>query len=125
MCEADFPLRKGWFYHEREKDTTKKAAHLTQRFIGMVGNGGIMNIGIAPDKAGVLVEDDVRELWGVGEMCRNLLANEVTDDGKPFNMVEMREDLTNGEQIDGWRILADGREVLSGESIGSSHQAFG
>ena len=118
MCEADFPLRKGWFYHEREKGTTKKAAYLTQRFIGTVGNGGIMNIGIAPDKAGVLDEDDVRELRGFGEMCRNLFANEVTEDGKPFNIVEMREDLANGEQIDGWRILADGSEVLSGESIG-------
>ena len=118
MCEADFPLRKGWFYHERENGTTKRAAYLAQRYIGTVGNGGIMNIGIAPNRAGVLAEDDVRELRGFGEMCRALFVNEVTGDGKPFNMVEMREDLANGEQVDGWRILADGREILSGRSIG-------
>ena len=118
MCEADFPLRKGWFYHERENGTTKRAAYLTQRYIGTVGNGGIMNIGIAPNKAGVLVEDDVRELKRFGEMCRALFVNEVKEDGKPFNMVEMREDLSNGEQVDGWRIVADGKEIFSGESIG-------
>ena len=73
MCEADFPLRKGWFYHESERGTTKKAAYLTQRFIGTVGNGGTMNIGIAPNKIGVLNEDDVRELKGFGEMQKALL----------------------------------------------------
>lgn len=77
-----------------------------------------MNIGIAPNKAGVLVEDDVRELKRFGEMCRALFVNEVKEDGKPFNMVEMREDLSNGEQVDGWRIVADGKEIFSGESIG-------
>jgi alpha-L-fucosidase len=118
MCEADFPLRKGWFYHDREKGTTKRAAYLLQRYVGTVGNGGIMNIGIAPNKAGVLDEDDVRELKGFGEMQNALFANEITGDGKAYNMVEMCEDLANGEQVDGWRVLADGKEILSGKSIG-------
>lgn len=118
MCEADFPLRKGWFYHESERGTTKKAAYLTQRFIGTVGNGGTMNIGIAPNKIGVLDEDDVRELKSFGEMQNALFANEITGDGKAYNMVEMCEDLANGELVDGWRILADGKEILSGKSIG-------
>ena len=118
VCEADFPLRKGWFYHEKESGTTKCSAYLAQRFIGTVGNGGIMNIGIAPNKAGLLDADDVRELKGFGEMLKRIFSNEVTEDGKPFNMVEMCEDLTNGEQVDGWRLLADGREIVSGKAIG-------
>ena len=32
--------------------------------------------------------------------------------------MELREDLANGEQVDGWRILADGREILSGKAVG-------
>ena len=119
VCEADFPLRKGWFYHERERGTTKRAAYLAQRYVGTVGNGGIMNIGIAPNKDGLLDAEDVRELKGFGEIRKALFAHEVKGDGEPFNVVEMREDLANGEQVDGWRILADGREILSGKAIGN------
>lgn len=118
-CEADFPLRKGWFYHERERGTTKRAAYLAQRYVGTVGNGGTMNIGIAPNKDGVLDAEDVRELKGFGEMRKALFAHEVKGDCKPFNVVDLREDLSNGEQVDGWRLLADGREILSGKAIGN------
>ena len=118
-CESDFPLRKGWFYHERERGTTKRAAYLAQRYVGTVGNGGTMNIGIAPNKDGLLDAEDVRELKGFGEMRKALFACEVNEEGKPFNVVELREDLSNGEQVDGWRILADGREILSGKAIGN------
>ena len=118
VCEADFPLRKGWFFHEREKGTTKRGLYLAQRYIGTVGNGGTMNIGIAPNKAGVLDEDDVRELKTFGQIRKALFSNEVTKKGAAFNMVEMREDISNGEQVDGWRILADGKEILKGKSIG-------
>ena len=118
MCEADFPLRKGWFYHESERGTTKRAAYLAQRYIGTAGNGGTMNIGIAPNKDGLLDEDDVRELKAFKRIVDALFANRAKD-GEPFNIVEMREDLANGEQVDGWRIVADGREILSGTAIGS------
>ena len=118
VCEADFPLRKGWFYHESERGTTKKAAYLVQRYIRTVGNGGTMNIGIAPNKDGLVDDEDARELAGFERIRRALFAHKVTEDGEPFNVVEMREDLANGEQVDGWRIVADGREILSGKSIG-------
>ena len=119
VCEADFPLRRGWFYHERERGTTKRAAYLAQRYVCTVGNGGTMNIGVAPSKEGVLDDEDVRELRGFKAIRDALFAHEVKGEGGLFNIVEMREDLANGEQVDGWRILADGREVLSGRSIGS------
>ena len=118
MCEADFPLRKGWFYHERERGTTKRAAYLAQRYVGTVGNGGTMNIGIAPNRDGILDADDVLELKEFGKILKELFAHEVKDVGMPFNVVEMREDLKNGEQVDGWRMLADGREILSGKAVG-------
>ena len=119
VCESDFPLRKGWFYHEREHGTTKRAAYLAQRYIGTVGNGGTMNIGIAPNKDGQLADEDVRELRGFGGIRKALFAREVNGAGEAFNIVEMREDLANGEQVDGWRLLADGREILSGKAIGN------
>ena len=117
MCEADFPLRKGWFYHARERGTTKRAAYLAQRYVGSVGNGGLMNIGIAPNKDGLLDDEDVRALKGFKAIRDALFAHE-TKVGEPFNVVELREDLTNGEQVDGWRLIADGREILAGTAIG-------
>ena len=119
VCEADFPLRKGWFYHERERGTTKRAAYLAQRYVGTVGNGGTMNIGVAPNRDGLLADEDVRELKGFKAIRDALFAHEVKAGGEPFNVVEMRENLANGEQVDGWRLLADGREILSGKSIGN------
>ena len=119
VCEADFPLRKGWFYHARERGTTKRAAYLAQRYVGTVGNGGIMNIGIAPNKDGRVDDADARELKVFRAITTALFAREVTAAGAPFNIVEMREDLANGEQVDGWSLRADGREIASGKSIGN------
>ena len=118
VCEADFPLRKGWFYHERERGTTKNAAYLAKLYCGTVGNGGTMNIGIAPDADGRLDEEDVRTLKGFKTLVDALFAHEAKD-GEVFNVVVMKEDIAQGENIDGWRIVADGREVFSGNSIGA------
>ena len=67
-----------------------------------------MNIGIAPNKDGLLDEDDVRELKAFKRIVDALFANRVKD-GESFNIIEMREDLSNGEQVDGWRIVADAK----------------
>ena len=118
VCEADFPLRKSWFYHERDRGTVKNAAYLAKIYCGTVGNGGTMNIGIAPRKDGTLDAEDVRALRGFKAMRDALFAKEAAE-GEPFNVVVLREDLANGEQVDGWRILAGGREILSGAAIGA------
>ena len=115
--EADFPLRRGWFYHEKERGTTKSAAYLTKLYLSSVGNAATMNIGIAPDKSGRLDADDVRALAGFGIMRKALFAHEAKG-GEPFNVVVMCEDVSNGEQVDEWDLVADGKAVLRGKSIG-------
>ena len=115
--EADFPLRRGWFYHEKERGTTKSAAYLTKLYLSSVGNAATMNIGIAPDKSGRIDADDVRALAGFGIMRKALFAHEAKS-GEPFNVVVMCEDVSNGEQVDEWELVADGNAVLRGKSIG-------
>ena len=115
--EADFPLRRGWFYHEGERGTTKSGAYLAKLYVGTVGNGGTMNIGIAPNKDGVLDADDVKALKDFGELRKALFAHEVKS-GEKFNVVVMREDVTNGELVDEWAFVADGNTILHGKSIG-------
>ena len=118
MCEADFPLRPGWFYHAKERGKSKHAAYLMNRYLVTVGNGGTMNIGIAPNKDGLLDEEDVKALKGFGELRKAFFANEVMDPAKPFNLVVLREDISRGEQVDDWSFLVNDEKVLSGKSIG-------
>ena len=115
--ESDFPLRKGWFYHESERSTTKSAAYLTKLYLSSVGNAATMNIGIAPNKDGLLDADDVKALAGFKTLKDALFAHEVKQ-GESFNVVVMREDISKGEQVDEWEFVADGKAILRGKSIG-------
>ena len=115
--EADFPLRRGWFYHESERGTTKSGAYLARLYVGTVGNGGTMNIGVAPTKDGVLDADDVKALKDFGELRKALFAHRAKE-GEEFNVVVMREDVSNGELVDEWEFVADGKVILRGKSIG-------
>lgn len=119
-CEADFPLRKGWFYHESERGSTKCAAYLMKLYLSSVGNGGTMDIGIAPRKDGLLDEADVSALAGFGAIRKAFFSKEVKSKSGPstFNVVVMSEDIANGEQVDEWEFVADGKTLFSGKSIG-------
>ena len=117
VCEADFPLRKGWFYHESECGTTRSAAYLTKLYLSSVGNAGVMNIGIAPNKDGLLDADDVKALAGFKTLKDALFAHEAKP-GEAFNVVVMREDISKGEQVDEWEFVVDGKAILRGKSIG-------
>ncbi len=116
VCESDFPLRKGWFWRESERGTTKSGEYLAQRYLGAIGNGGIMNMGIAPNRDGQLSPEDVRALARFGEIRKALFAEQV--DSGPANIVEMREGISFGERIDGWRLLCGEHEIARGRSIG-------
>ena len=87
MWEADFPLRKGWFYHEKDRGTTRSAAYLMKLYLSSVGNGGIMNIGIAPDRHGRLDADDVKALKGFSELRKVFFAKPVTEKWAEYNVI--------------------------------------
>ena len=76
-----------------------------------------MNIGIAPNKDGLLDADDAKALSGFKTLKDALFAHEVKQ-GASFNVVVMREDISKGEQVDVWEFVADGKAILRGKSIG-------
>ena len=117
ICEADFPLRKGWFFHASEQNTVRSGEFLMQRYLLTVGNGGAMNIGIAPNRHGLLDAGDVAALKRFAEVRRAFFAREAKP-GEPFNVIVMTEDVANGELVDGWEFRADGKALFAGESIG-------
>ena len=115
-CEADFPLRRGWFHHAKDAGLTKKGLDLLLRYLSAVGNGGTMNIGIAPDKSGRLDEEDVQALADFDRLRRELFANPVVQG--PFNVVVLREDVSQGELADAWSLEAGGRVWARGTAVG-------
>jgi alpha-L-fucosidase len=64
-AEADFPLRNGWFWHPGGQ--TKSPAYLVNRYFATVGRNCAMDVGIAPDRRGLIDEPDTAALKGFGE----------------------------------------------------------
>ena len=111
--EADFPLRPGWFYHASERGRTKHAAYLMNRYLSSVGNGGTMDIGIAPNREGRLDDEDVRALRGFKAIKDAFFAHPAKD-GEEFNFVETKDEfgvkrlyISSDRAIRGKRYLVD------------------
>ncbi len=137
--EADFPLRGGWFYHGHEHP--KSLGYLVKSYYETVGRGAVMNFGIAPDKDGLVCEEDVKRLAEFGDWVRAFNAVDYAKDAKvvesregnrlvveikpnhkqAFNCVDIKEDIEQGQRVssftvevdggDGWCKLADGTTV--------------
>jgi alpha-L-fucosidase len=73
-AECDVPLRKGWFWHPNEDPTVRTPAQLMDIYFNSVGKGGCMNLGIAPDRNGLVCEADVRSLEAFGGLLRTLFS---------------------------------------------------
>jgi inosine-uridine nucleoside N-ribohydrolase len=111
--EADFPMRPGWFYHAKERGKTKHAAYLMNRYLSSVGNGGTMNIGIAPNKDGLLDEEDVKALKGF-KVLKDAFFSRPVKDGGNFNFVKTKDKygvtrlyFTTDVNVRGERFLVD------------------
>ena len=114
--ECDFPLRKGWFYHLSETNTVRCGEYLMQRYLATVGNGGTMNIGIAPDKHGRLASEDVAALKRFGELKKEFFAKKATKG--LFNVIVLSEDVAKGELVESWKVSVNNETVASGTAIG-------
>jgi len=115
--ECDFPLRRGWFYHASHDGCDRSPAFLMKIYLRTCGNGGTMNVGISPDRRGLLPDEDARALAGFEAIRTRFFSTKATP-AEGFNVVVMREDVTNGERVDGWEFALDGKVLASGPSLG-------
>ena len=114
--ECDFPLRKGWFYHLSETNTVRCGEYLMQRYLATVGNGGTMNIGIAPDKHGRLAPEDVAALKRFGELKREFFARRSPE---RYNVIVFSEDVSKGELVGEWKLMTSDKRILAkGTALG-------
>ena len=129
VCECDFPMRPGWFYHAKDKGKTKSGLYLLKRYLNTVGNGGTMNVGISPNKDGRLDDEDVKALADFCRLKASFFSKPVTNG--LCNVVVMSEDVVkNGEMGDEWRLyegdrgglldweIGDGNKLAYGKNIG-------
>jgi len=79
-AEADFPLRRGWFFHPDQKPKTPE--QLWKTYLVSVGRGTGMDIGLAPDTRGLLCDEDVKALEGFGRILSGTFANNLAAKAK-------------------------------------------
>ena len=133
---CDFPQNPGWFYHEDYASATRPPLYLMQLYLRSVGHGGVMEIGVSPRKDGTLSPVDAANLKEFGEIRAKFFSDKVAEGtfdaggdeaeiaGKGgFNVIVLREDLSKGEQIDGWELWLDRKDgtsvrLASGVSVG-------
>ena len=79
-AEADFPLRGGWFWQPGQRP--KSPAHLVNLYFASVGRNSAMDIGLAPDRRGLMCDDDVAALTEFGRRISAIFATNLAQTAK-------------------------------------------
>ncbi|WP_374949285.1 alpha-L-fucosidase [Mucilaginibacter sp.] len=66
-AECDVALRPGWFYHKRQNDSVKTPDQLMDLYFKSVGRGADLDLGLAPNRDGVVSKQDVATLETFGQ----------------------------------------------------------
>jgi alpha-L-fucosidase len=73
-AECDVSLRPGWFYHKEQDDKVKSPDTLLSLYYQSVGRGACLDLGLSPDRRGLLYESDVRSLAEFGRIIKETFA---------------------------------------------------
>ncbi len=154
-AECDMKMRTAWFDCEANEDTVKSLEELIANYDYSVGRGANLLLNIGPDCRGLLPEKDAARLLELGAEIRrrygtplafsepveageNVWRIESTPDGAGWNpnavgvetvdTVIIEEDITEGEAVEEFRIMANlpcyaSREICLyiGRTIGHKH----
>ncbi|ANS73265.1 alpha-fucosidase [Paenibacillus yonginensis] len=71
-AEVNTSIRPGWFYHASENDKVKSPDELMELYERTVGGNSAFLLNLPPDRRGLIHEQDVRSLAGLGERIRRL-----------------------------------------------------
>ena len=73
-AECDVPLRPGWFYHADQDGKVKTPDSLLNLYYMSVGRGACLDLGLSPDRRGLLFENDVRSLEVFGDILKGIFS---------------------------------------------------
>jgi len=69
-AECDVPLRPGWFYHASQDDQVKTPYQLLNLYYNSVGRGSDLDLGLAPNRDGLLSAQDVSSIKTFGTLLQ-------------------------------------------------------
>jgi alpha-L-fucosidase len=121
-AECDVSLRPGWFYHASQNAQVKTPQQLMDLYYKSVGRGANLDLGISPNREGLLDEVDQRALAGFGKILKTTFAVNLAN-GAKFEASNIRGNnkpkygpqlLTDSDRYSYW---ATDDEVTSAELI--------
>lgn len=74
---AGLPIRKGWFYHERDDKSTKSLGYLVDCYFSTVGQNSNVLPNLSPNKEGLIPVADARRMIQFGSTIREMKKNDL------------------------------------------------
>jgi len=74
-AECDVPFRPGWFYHASQDGKAKTARQLLDLYYKSVGRSACLDLGLEPNRLGLISDDDVAKLTAFGKVLKNTFAD--------------------------------------------------
>ena len=143
-AEIDMSIRPGWFWHENEEPHSLERLYNT--YLRSCGANACLNLNVPPTREGKFDERDVKRLKELGDFIRETTENRIpcaveriggtptqpvyelkTEGPVEIGCVVLREDLTHGQRVEGFRILGIDEEnkadyaLFEGTCIGNKH----
>lgn len=130
--EIDTSIRKDWFWLRRQNP--KSLRKLFRIYLSSVGHNACLHLNVPPTKEGLLDRRDVKRLKAYGTLLKTCFSNslDVTqrEEGdeillelpcsvKEAAFVTLREDLTQGQRVESFEILAGDRVLYQGKTVGN------
>lgn len=73
-AECDVSLRPGWFYHQEQDKKVKTPDSLMRIYYQSVGRSACLDLGLSPDRRGLLNDNDVNSLKAFGALLKATFA---------------------------------------------------
>ncbi len=128
-AEIDMSIRPGWFWHPEQ--TPHSLQRLFHIWINSVGANCCLNLNVPPNTQGKIDEQDVQRLTQLRQLLDREFGTEIPvqvelletscptqpeytvtlpQDCKGFKYVELREDLTQGQRVESFQIIAQAKD---------------
>ena len=135
-AECDCRMRRyRWFYSEKEDTDIKSLNQLMGLYYYSVGRGANLLLNIGPDRRGLLPDNEAERLLEFGAEIKRRFSNPIPykmenkylckmDEYTPVNHVVLKEDLSNGEHVEKFKVMVypdsvhKPIKVFEGDTIG-------